>query len=128
MIRISPICAPLFRAAICDILADRIDKALVTFSERFPEKKEPQLVVAGGVASNKAIRATLDTVLAKRGAELVAPPIKLCTDNGVMIAWAGAERFALGMSDPLDAPARPRWPLDKDAQAKIGAGRKGAKA
>ncbi len=124
---IADLCAS-FQAAICDILADRIDKALVTFSERFPEKKEPQLVVAGGVASNKAIRATLDTVLAKRGAELVAPPIKLCTDNGVMIAWAGAERFALGMSDPLDAPARPRWPLDKDAQAKIGAGRKGAKA
>ncbi|WP_090072675.1 tRNA (adenosine(37)-N6)-threonylcarbamoyltransferase complex transferase subunit TsaD [Cohaesibacter marisflavi] len=124
---IADLCAS-FQAAICDILADRIDKALVTFSERFPEKKEPQLVVAGGVASNKAIRATLDTVLAKRGAKLVAPPIKLCTDNGVMIAWAGAERFALGMSDPLDAPARPRWPLDKDAQAKIGAGRKGAKA
>ncbi|WP_319412307.1 tRNA (adenosine(37)-N6)-threonylcarbamoyltransferase complex transferase subunit TsaD [uncultured Cohaesibacter sp.] len=124
---IADLCAS-FQAAICDILADRIDKALLAFKDRFPDNNHPQLIVAGGVAANKAIRATLDHVLAKRGAELVAPPIRLCTDNGVMIAWAGAERFALGISDPLDVKARPRWPLDGDAEAKIGAGRKGAKA
>ncbi len=86
------------------------------------------MIVAGGVAANQAIRGTLDMILSQQQAELVAPPIKLCPDNGAMIAWAGAERLALGLTDPLDSPARPRWPLDDKATAKIGAGRKGAKA
>ncbi len=124
---VADLCAS-FQAAICDILDDRISKALATFKERFPDIETPQLVVAGGVAANKAIRATLDGVLAKRDAQMIAPPINLCTDNGAMIAWAGAERLALGMSDPLDSPARPRWPLDPNAGHKIGSGRKGAKA
>ncbi|WP_316858333.1 tRNA (adenosine(37)-N6)-threonylcarbamoyltransferase complex transferase subunit TsaD [uncultured Cohaesibacter sp.] len=117
-----------FQAAICEILADRIGKAISTFKERFPDIANPQLIVAGGVAANKAIRAMLEQTLSEQQAELVAPPIRLCTDNGVMIAWAGAERLALGLTSPLNTPARPRWPLDKNAQAKIGAGRKGAKA
>ena len=117
-----------FQAAICDILSDRIEKAVLSFRKRFPEQTKPQLIVAGGVAANKAIRSTLEGILSRHDAELVAPPIKLCTDNGVMIAWAGAERFALGMTDPLETPARPRWPLDSNAEAKIGAGKKGAKA
>ena len=124
---VADLCAS-FQAAICEILADRIDKALLQFKERFPDVTNPQLIVAGGVAANKAIRATLDTVLSKRDAELVAPPIRLCTDNGAMIAWAGAERLALGLVDQLNAPARPRWPLDGASAAKIGSGRKGAKA
>ncbi|SNZ19844.1 tRNA (adenosine(37)-N6)-threonylcarbamoyltransferase complex transferase subunit TsaD [Cohaesibacter gelatinilyticus] len=124
---VADLCAS-FQAAICDILDDRISKALTTFKERFPDIETPQLVVAGGVAANKAIRATLDGVLAKRDAQMIAPPINLCTDNGAMIAWAGAERLALGMSDPLDSPAQPRWPLDPNAGHKIGSGRKGAKA
>lgn len=124
---VADLCAS-FQAAICDILKDRIGKALATFRERFPDSAKPQLIVAGGVAANQAIRATLDQVLSQQQAELVAPPIKLCTDNGAMIAWAGAERLALGLTDPLDSPARPRWPLDNKAAAKIGKGRKGAKA
>ncbi len=124
---VADLCAS-FQAAICDILKDRIGKALVTFRERYPDVAKPQLIVAGGVAANQAIRATLDTILAEQQAELVAPPISLCTDNGAMIAWAGAERLALGLTDPLDCPARPRWPLDSNAVAKIGKGRKGAKA
>nr|WP_321442791.1 tRNA (adenosine(37)-N6)-threonylcarbamoyltransferase complex transferase subunit TsaD [uncultured Cohaesibacter sp.] len=124
---VADLCAS-FQAAICDILKDRVGKALVTFRERYPDIARPQLIVAGGVAANQAIRATLDTVLSQQQAELVAPPISLCTDNGAMIAWAGAERLALGLTDPLDSPARPRWPLDNNAVAKIGKGRKGAKA
>jgi N6-L-threonylcarbamoyladenine synthase len=50
------------------------------------------------------------------------PPVKLCTDNAAMIGWAGAERFATGQSDPLDLPARPRWPLDDSAAPVRGAG------
>ncbi|MCT4655658.1 MAG: tRNA (adenosine(37)-N6)-threonylcarbamoyltransferase complex transferase subunit TsaD [Cohaesibacter sp.] len=124
---VADLCAS-FQAAICDILDDRISKALTTFKERFPDIAQPQLVVAGGVAANQAIRQTLDRVLSAQDTQLIAPPIPLCTDNGAMIAWAGAERLALGLIDSLDAPARPRWPLDPDASSKIGSGRKGAKA
>ena len=86
------------------------------------------LVVAGGVAANQALRAALGEVAAERGWQLHVPPPKLCTDNGAMIAWAGAERLALGLVDGLDAPARARWPLDAAAAPVIGAGRHGAKA
>ena len=68
-------------------------------------------MIAGGVAANQAIRTALAEETAGHGFRLVAPPARLCADNGVMIAWAGAERLALGLSDPLDAPARARWPL-----------------
>jgi N6-L-threonylcarbamoyladenine synthase len=80
------------------------------------------LVVAGGVAANRAVRGALETLAAAHGLPFVAPPLWLCTDNAAMIAWAGAERFAAGMTDPLDMPARPRWPLDPDAAPVRGAG------
>ena len=70
-------------------------------------------MVAGGVAANAAIGGALRAVAAQTGAQLVIPPPALCTDNGAMIAWAGAERFALGLTDGFDAAARPRWPLDE---------------
>jgi N6-L-threonylcarbamoyladenine synthase len=80
------------------------------------------LVVAGGVAANEAIRAMLHRVAARHAMRFVAPPHWLCTDNGAMIAWAGAERFAAGLTDALDVAARPRWPLDPKAEAVRGAG------
>ena len=72
----------------------------------------PTLVVAGGVAANLYLRGRLEEVAARHGARLVAPPVKLCTDNGAMIAWAGIERLRLGRTDALDFRPRPRWPLD----------------
>ena len=72
----------------------------------------PVLVVAGGVAANKAIGAALGDAAAAAGARLVIPPPALCTDNGAMVAWAGAERLALGAVDGFDFAARARWPLD----------------
>ena len=87
----------------------------------YPEAADT-LVVAGGVAANLDLRRRLEGLAAAEGLRLVAPPPRLCTDNGVMIAWAGHERLRLGLIDGLDAPARARWPLDPAAEAAIGAG------
>ncbi len=115
-----------FQAAVTDILADRATHAMAAFAAEHDEP--PVLVVAGGVAANEAIRAALREAANARGFRLVAPPARLCSDNGVMIAWAGAERLALGLTDPLTVPARPRWPLDGTARALLGSGAKGARA
>ncbi|GGN56875.1 tRNA N6-adenosine threonylcarbamoyltransferase [Novosphingobium indicum] len=80
------------------------------------------LVVAGGVAANTAIRTALEKLAADHDLPFIAPPLGLCTDNAAMIAWAGLERLEQGQSDPLDVAARPRWPLDPDAEAVRGAG------
>jgi tRNA A37 threonylcarbamoyltransferase TsaD len=73
------------------------------------------VVVAGGVAANAAVRATLQASARAHGFGFAAPPLRYCTDNAAMIALAGAERLALGLTDGLDAVARPRWPLDEAA-------------
>jgi N6-L-threonylcarbamoyladenine synthase len=82
----------------------------------------PTLVVAGGVAANRALRSALTELAASNGRGFSVPPGWLCTDNAAMIAWAGAERFAAGLCDGLDVPARARWPLDEAAQKVRGAG------
>ena len=117
-----------FEAAVTDIVADRAGRAMARFSGLHPGLAHPALVIAGGVAANKAIRASLAAKTEGAGFRLVAPPPRLCSDNGVMIAWAGAERLALGLTDTLDVPARPRWPLDAAASPALGAGSKGSKA
>lgn len=99
-----------FQQAVVDVLADRAEQAMTMMRDRFPTAC--LLVVAGGVASNAAVRAGLEEATRSRGFRLVAPPIRLCSDNAVMVAWAGIERLRLGWSDGLDADARPRWPLD----------------
>ena len=94
-----------FQRAVAEVLADRAAHALAMM----PEAR--LLVVAGGVAANAAVRAALAGAAAAGGVPLVAPPIRLCTDNAVMVAWAGIERLRLGMTDPLGFAPRPRWPL-----------------
>ncbi|MGE8135602.1 tRNA (adenosine(37)-N6)-threonylcarbamoyltransferase complex transferase subunit TsaD [Novosphingobium subterraneum] len=106
-----------FQQAALDCVEDRTRIALGTASSGMTA-----LVVAGGVAANAALRAALEALAAEHGLALVAPPPKLCTDNAAMIGWAGAERFALGYTDPLDVAARPRWPLDDNAAPVRGAG------
>ncbi|TGX53348.1 tRNA (adenosine(37)-N6)-threonylcarbamoyltransferase complex transferase subunit TsaD [Sphingomonas gei] len=104
-----------FQQAVVDCLIDRTRRALASVDAT-------ALVVAGGVAANASVRGALQALATEHGLRFVAPPLWLCTDNAAMIAWAGAERFAAGLTDPLDFPARPRWPLDPDAEKVRGAG------
>ncbi len=104
-----------FQQAVVDCLVDRTRLAL-------QDSELPSLVVAGGVAANTAIRSALAKLAADSGRRFSVPPAWLCTDNAAMIAWAGAERLALGMTDDLSVPARARWPLDPDAEPVRGAG------
>ena len=108
-----------FQQAAVDCLIDRLSMAL---NEAGPF---PALVVAGGVAANQSVRGALDALAAQHSMRFVAPPLKLCTDNAAMIAWAGCERLAIEpdlAGDPLDIKARPRWPLDPEAEKVRGAG------
>ncbi len=100
-----------FQAAVVDVLLDRTRAAMARFRREFPETDTPDFVLAGGVAANGAIRAALDRLAGAEGFTLKVPPPALCTDNGAMVAWAGLEHTALSDFDPLDAPARARWPL-----------------
>lgn len=105
----SDMCAS-FQSAVVQQMADRLKHAISIAREKYPDIKD--LVVAGGVASNQSVRSMIQQLADKNGLIFSAPPIGLCTDNGVMIAWAGLERFRLGLTDTLDFKARPRWPLD----------------
>jgi N6-L-threonylcarbamoyladenine synthase len=116
-----------FEAAIADTMADRLAHAFAAFRARH-NLARPTLVVAGGVAANKKLRGVFEVECAKADFTLSVPPFHLCTDNAAMIAWAGAERLALGLSDELDFAARPRWPLDSISAPVYGHGRLGAKA
>ena len=102
-----------FQAAVIDCLADRTANAIVMAKSLAPVKA---LVVAGGVAANGPLRQRIQDVAALGGLRLVAPPVKLCTDNAAMIAWAGIERLQRGLTDGLDFAPRPRWPLDPSAK------------
>jgi tRNA N6-adenosine threonylcarbamoyltransferase len=114
---ISDLCAS-FQAAVLESTADRLSVGLKLFEEIYGPPRA--LVAAGGVAANRAIRSALQDVAAKAQTTLIIPPPALCTDNGAMIAWAGAERLALGMLDTMEAPPRARWQLDANASAPAG--------
>ena len=105
-----------FQAAVTDCLADRTRLAIRAMPQA------TALVVAGGVAANGAVRAALQAEAAAHGLPFIAPPLRLCTDNAAMIAWAAQERIAAGLAPERDPQARPRWPLDPAAEAVRGAG------
>ena len=109
-----------FQAAVGEVLIDRTRRAAGLFRADHPGANT--LVVAGGVAANAYLRARLATLADELDLRLIVPPPALCTDNGVMVAWAGLERLALGLTDDLAAPARARWPLDPAAEPALGAG------
>jgi len=107
---VADLCAS-FQAAVVDVVIDRTRMALRTFREAAGHPTA--LVAAGGVAANQTLRRALERLARESGLRLVAPPLRLCGDNGAMIAWAGIERLRLGLVDDLSAAARPRWPLDE---------------
>ncbi len=111
---VADLCAS-FQQAVVDVVLDRLRTGLRIFRARYGAPSA--LVAAGGVAANQAIRKVLQRLAVEAGTVLVAPPLELCTDNGAMIAWAGAERLTLGMTDGLDVAPRARWPLDEIAAA-----------
>lgn len=105
-----------FQAAVTDCLVDRTRIAIRAMPEA------TALVVAGGVAANSAVRSTLEALAVTHGLPFIAPPLRLCTDNAAMIAWAAQERIAAGLHPEPDPQARPRWPLDPAAETVRGAG------
>ncbi|GFE49390.1 tRNA N6-adenosine threonylcarbamoyltransferase [Roseobacter cerasinus] len=115
-----------FQAAVVDVLAEKTRRALRDYLDL--ALAQPTLCVAGGVAANGAIRTKLEAVAAVAGAQFVAPPLALCTDNAAMIAFAAMEQMETRAPDGFDLAARPRWPLDTAQPAMLGSGKKGAKA
>lgn len=117
---IADLCASM-QKTVAEILANRCERAMAQCDGI------DTLVVAGGVASNTEIRQQLDALCAQNGFTLIAPPLKLCTDNAAMIAWAALERFEKGEKSEMNLAPRSRWPLDGSTESVIGSGRKGAK-
>ena len=118
---ISDLCAS-FQRAVTDVLNEKCALAMKRHARNLNPGTPRRFVMAGGVAANSAIRESLERLCQDEGFELSIPPAHLCTDNGAMIAWAGAEKLALGLCDDLDIPARARWPLDERAAPLKGAG------
>jgi N6-L-threonylcarbamoyladenine synthase len=103
-VNVSDFCAS-FQQTVVDVVINRLSKAM----DRAPGIKT--LVVAGGVAANKEIRAAMEKLAHDRGMEFAAPKLSLCTDNGAMIAWAGIENYLIGNTVKEPVSPRPRWPL-----------------
>lgn len=116
---VADICAG-FQLAATESLLHKLKTAIAIYRTRYPQGKD--LVVSGGVAANTYLRQKLQQLADTEGLKFAAPPIRFCTDNGVMIAWAGMERALKGMYDDLDFKPRPRWPLDANAPKAAGAG------
>lgn len=122
---VADICAG-FQAAVSDVLTQKTKRALAQYAALEPEVSS--FCIAGGVAANQELRHRLTALCAEQGVAFFSPPLRLCTDNAAMIAYAGYELWLAGQRDEFDLAARPRWPLDETQAALIGYGKKGVKA
>ncbi len=95
-----------FQDAVVDTLVIKCRRAL-------KQEALKTLVIAGGVSANRHLRARLESALAKEGARVFYPAPRFCTDNGAMIAYAGAQRLAAGQCDSGESTVRPRWPMEE---------------
>jgi N6-L-threonylcarbamoyladenine synthase len=127
---VADLCAE-FQAAVTDSVVDRVNRAMGAMTlaaNRRGRGDARRLVVAGGVAANRGLRAALMEAAAAAGYSVHVPPPELCSDNAAMVAWAGAERLARGLASACEIEVRARWPLDPEAPPALGAGKQGAKA
>jgi len=110
-----------FQKTINEILYQKTELAMKNFTTK---NKDKNFVIAGGVASNLAIRENLINLSKKKKFIPIFPPTNLCSDNAAMIAWAGIERYKINLTNNLKFPAKARWPLDKEAPFLKGSGLK----
>jgi N6-L-threonylcarbamoyladenine synthase len=99
-----------FQCAVCDVIVKKTKYAIAQYETMCDGRN---IVVSGGVAANIQVRSALGTLASSLGYNFVAPPIKLCTDNAAMIAFAGLERFKMGIVDGMDFRPRARWSLEE---------------
>lgn len=97
-----------FEAAVVDVLIAKSARAL-------DQTGHTRLVISGGVSANTRLRQAMDDLGMQRGMQVYYPALEFCTDNGAMIALAGARRLAQGQSSGLDVTVRPRWPIEEIA-------------
>ena len=105
---------------VCDLAAsfqsvaiEHVEDRLKVAFKRVDGGASPTLALVGGVAANAELRRRVAAVASQAGWRLVVPPPRLCTDNGVMVAWAAVEKAQLGFSDVIDEEVEvvPRWPF-----------------
>lgn len=110
----SALIPPQERADIAAAVQEAIVDVLTVKSKRAVSKTGmSRLVVAGGVGANRRLRERIDAAGKTAGFEVFYPPVELCTDNGAMIAFAGALRIGQGRSGPHAFDVKPRWDLDQ---------------
>ena len=108
---IQDICAS-FQKTIVDILKDRFQNTVKYLKNKGIILNK--LIFAGGVSANQYIKNNMIEFCRQYGYEIITPPLKLCTDNGVMVAWAGLEKFRLGLYEKSDTlNIRSRWELNE---------------